>query len=296
MKITKKYFKGILGKRKPDTSKYDYGHVLVIAGSKSMTGCVSLAGLAALRTGAGLVTCAVPESIYPIVANSIPEIMTLPMPVTKNGTLSSKAQDTILDFIKTRRVASVVLGPGLSKDKTVKAFIRNLIERVTLPTILDADGINAFEGMVNLEKQIKHKSKLVITPHYYEFARFLGLDVDFIKSQKKSLVKKIAQRNNLICVLKGYHTIISDGNDIIENTTGNSGMATAGTGDVLSGMLGALCADPDIEKKKDLLKRIAYGVFLHGLAGDLAVNKYGKESLIASDIIEFLPEAMKALA
>lgn len=290
MKKQNKQFHRYSVPRNPDTSKYDYGHVLVISGSRGMTGAPLLVATAALRSGAGLVTCAVPDAVYPMVASQCVESMTLPLPSTRNGALSCDALDTITAFIKQRFVTSVVIGPGISREHETMALVQQLVKTLEVPVVLDADGLFAFVGK-NKRNSLcingfRRKYPLIITPHHGEMARLIGLHSDDVKKNREEICTRVAQENGIICVLKGHNTIVSDGKKICINPTGNAGMATAGSGDVLAGIIGALVADK--KNHDDFFTAVAFSVFVHGKAGDCARKKYGERSLIARDIVECL--------
>jgi len=277
----------ILPTRKKDTHKGDYGHVFVLAGSKGLTGASALCSLSALRVGAGLVTLGIPESLNPILEIKLTEVMTLPLPETKEASLSFKAKDKILDFLE--KCNCVIMGPGLSRNLETQKLIRFLLKKIDLPIVLDADGINALIGYGDIIKNFKHD--LVLTPHLGEFSRFTGKSIEEIKKNKILVVKKFLMEYNVVLVLKGYRTIVAKQNKkIYINKTGNPGMATAGSGDVLSGMIGGFIAQkiPPFESAK-------LAVYLHGLAGDIAKEEKTEYGLIATDILENIPEAIKKL-
>ncbi|MBN2120185.1 MAG: NAD(P)H-hydrate dehydratase [Candidatus Omnitrophica bacterium] len=291
-------FKKIFLKRRFDTHKGDYGHVLIIGGSKGLSGAVCLAGQACLRSGAGLVTAAVPADLDHIFEIKLTEVMSLGLD-SKSGRLSSNSFLKIKKFIKKRRVGVLAVGPGLSTAPSAQKLAHRILEQLDLPVILDADGINAVSQ--NLEILKKTKSKIILTPHLGEFSRLIKKSTAFIKVNRKRLAKDFALRYNLVLVLKGTKTIITDGKRFFENTTGNPGMATAGSGDVLTGIISGLLAQslqmkPSAGKLQKTLFEIAkLGVYLHGLAGDMAAKEKTQLCLIASDIIDKLPLAVKRL-
>jgi len=271
-------------KRKPDTHKGDYGHILIIGGSLGLSGAVCLCAKAALRSGAGLVTVGVPKSLNSIFEIKLTEVMSLPL-ADKNGALSQEAFGNIKSFLK--KADFIVLGPGAGLRTITKRLIIKIIKEIDKPMVIDADALTALAS--NLEVLFKRKTKtLILTPHLGEFSRLIGLDVSKIKKKRKELVKKFALRYNLTLVLKGSRTLVSDGRRTFENNTGNPGMATAGAGDVLSGIIAGLLA-----QGVDQFESAKAGVYLHGLAADKAVKDKTENCLIASDIIEYLPEAVK---
>ncbi len=259
---------------------------MIVGGSLGLTGSVCLAGLAALRSGAGLVTAGVPEDLSHIFEVKLTEVMTLPLPADK-GRLKDEAYADIKMFVP-QKVDVLALGMGLGRWQQSKVLARRIIAGLNLPVVLDADGINAFSGKLAYLK--KHKQLLITTPHLGEFSRLIGRPVDFIKQNRKKLAQDFALRYNLTLVLKGRRTIVTNGRDFFENPIGNPGMATAGSGDVLSGVISALLAQglPGFKAAKT-------AVFIHSLAGDLAAKDKGEISLIASDIIEYLPLAFKEM-
>jgi ADP-dependent NAD(P)H-hydrate dehydratase / NAD(P)H-hydrate epimerase len=271
-------------RRGRNTHKGDYGHVLVIAGSASMTGAAYLSSEAALISGAGLVTLAIPKSLNGIMQRKLVEAMTLPLPETKEQSLSCSAYDRLIAF--TKKAGCVLIGPGLSQNRHTQGLIRSLIKNIKLPMVIDADALNALAGNFNI---IKCNQQAIITPHPGEMARLVKLSPDFINKNKKTVAKKFASEYNVTTVLKGFKTVVaSPGNKIYINNTGNPGMASAGCGDVLSGIIAALLASG-----MDRFKAARLGVYAHGLAGDIAAKEIGEISLRARDLLKFLPEAFK---
>ena len=275
-------------RRRAEANKGEYGHVLVVAGSVGKSGAAILASWAALRTGAGLVTTAVPQPILPIVAAHTPEIMTVPLASTSAGTLAmADLENGRLETILTGKKALAV-GPGLSTNEETQRFIRGLVGRRTIPIILDADGLNAFDGFA--KDLNREEGRLAITPHPGEMARLLDATVKDVQARRIDIATAAATEWNAHVILKGHHTIVAapDGRAWI-NSTGNPGMATGGTGDVLTGILSGLTAQFGDE---DWLRLLAFGVWLHGLAGDIASADYGEAPLMASDLIHALPRAL----
>jgi len=273
-------------KRKPDTHKGDYGHILIIGGSRGLSGAVCLSAKAALRSGAGLVTVGVPKSLNDIFEIKLTEAMSLPL-AEEEGALSQEAFSNIKSFLK--KIDLIVLGPGAGLGISTRKLIIRIIKEIDKPMVVDADALTALA--LNPEVLLKRKTKtLVLTPHLGEFSRLVKLDVGKIKKKRKELVKKFALRYNLTLILKGSSTLVSDGRRIFENNTGNPGMATAGSGDVLSGIIAGL-----LSQGVDQFKAAKVGVYLHGLAGDFALRDKTQNCLIASDIIEYLPSTIKRL-
>jgi len=269
-----------LAPRDLDSNKGDFGRVLVIAGSRGMTGAAILCGSAALRSGAGLVTVAVPEELLPTVAAGNPCYLTAALPQDKDGKLSNAAK--VLELAKTNDVLAI--GPGLGRSPLVTQLIADVIRNIQIPLVLDADGLNALAEQPNWLKG--HAAPIILTPHPGEFARLLGCDVPSVQAQRQELAAQFAAQYQVIVVLKGQGTVVTDGKRVYLNQTGNPGMATGGTGDVLTGVIAALLG-PGLEP----YAAAQLGVYLHGLAGDLAEKEVGQVSLIASDLLSFLPKA-----
>lgn len=273
-------------RRKTDSHKGDYGHILILAGSSRFSGAGLLCAESALRSGAGLVTLAIPKSINPaLIRNKAEEVMTLPLPETKEGTLSLKAFTKIIFFLKNADV--LIIGPGLGKNASTYALIRKIIQKTQAPMVLDADALNALNNHLEILKT--HQGTLILTPHQKEMSLLFGIDLDFIKKNRKLVAKKYAKHYNNIIILKGHNSIVSNGSgQCYMNKTGNPGMATAGSGDVLSGIVGAFLA-----QGLDAFRAAKFATYIHGLAGDLAAKDKTQMGLIASDIINRIPDAIK---
>lgn len=274
-------------RRKMDSHKGNYGHLLIMAGSLGKTGAAVMAGKSALKIGAGLVTIAAPKSCVPIIASSCEEIMTYPVEETDECTFSEKSFEKILEFSKDKDVC--VIGPGISTNPSTCSLVLKLLEKIEIPVVFDADGLNCLSSKVGVLK--KRKNTTVLTPHPGEMGRILKLNPKKILDNRVSLVRDYCLQNKLYLVLKGWRTLIgtNDGK-VYVNPTGNPGMATAGSGDVLSGMIGGILAQGE-----DVSDALIKAVYLHGLSGDLAVKKLGEKSLIAGDIIDYIPEAIKKI-
>ncbi|MCC7211212.1 MAG: NAD(P)H-hydrate dehydratase [Candidatus Brocadia sp.] len=273
--------------RKPDTHKGDYGRILVLAGSCGMTGAACLCSSAALRAGAGLVTLAIPESLQGIVASKLTCVMTHPLPETHLKTLSDLGRQDILDL--SQRFDVVAVGPGLSQCLETKRLILWLLQSLDCPIVLDADGINALADNPDVLRQIK--KQIILTPHPGEMARLMGVSsTQEIQSERLEISQMfIRGRDKVTLVLKGHRTLVVNEEKFYVNKTGNPGMATAGVGDVLTGMIAAF-----LGQKYSPFDAAQLGVYLHGLAGDLAAQETGEISLIASDILDKLPKALLA--
>lgn len=275
--------------RRADSHKGDFGHAIIVAGSLGKSGAAVLAGTAALRVGAGLVTVATPEPALPIVAASWPELMTEPLPATEGGAISLRA----FEYGRFDKVLEgktfLAMGPGLSQDSETQQFVRKVATETPLPILLDADALNAFVGHTG-EFQKTRSSALILTPHPGEMARLLGCTSKDVQGARINLARKAAAEWRAYVVLKGQHTVVSapDGRVWI-NSTGNPGMASGGMGDVLTGLLAGLLA----QKKARLPETLNLGVFLHGLAGDIAAEEAKAPLLLASELIHSLPAAME---
>lgn len=277
--------------RKSDSHKGSYGRVLVLAGSPGMTGAAYLCSKAALRSGSGIVTLGIPESLNPVMETKLTCVMTCPLPETKASTLSNKGRKEILKLCESHDV--VALGPGLSQQPETRELILWLIKNIDRTMVIDADGLNALTGNVNMLLKIKRSA--VLTPHPGEMSRLTGLGSakDLQKERLvtatqfvQSIQKKLGDEKKIVLVLKGDKTIVADYGKAYVNRTGNPGMATAGAGDVLTGIIVSL-----IGQGFDVFDASQLGVYIHGLAGDIAAKKKGELSMIASDIIDCLPDA-----
>ncbi|MBI4835423.1 MAG: NAD(P)H-hydrate dehydratase [Planctomycetes bacterium] len=275
-----------LPKRPRNSHKGDYGRVLIIAGSRGMAGAARLAAEAALRSGSGLVTVATPKSQQPILAKKITCQMTYALPETKDGTIAFSARNPLLNLAKKQGV--IAIGPGLSQNPQTIKLVLLLVPDLKVPTVIDADGLNALSKNVNTLK--KAKAPLILTPHPGEMAKLIGSKVQWSKSSRDKIAVDFAKRYKVIVVLKGHQTVVTDGEKVYINKTGNPGMATAGSGDVLTGVIAGLLGQ-DLRP----FEAAQLGVYIHGLAGDLAAKKIGELSLIATDILEFLPSAFRRI-
>jgi ADP-dependent NAD(P)H-hydrate dehydratase len=276
-----------LAPRAAESNKGDYGRVLVVAGSRGMSGAAVLCASAVLRGGAGLVKVGVPEEILPIVAAGNPCYTTLPLRQDGNGRLAPHALPQLLSEAQGHDVLAV--GPGLGRSDALNDLVPELLAQVQQPAVLDADGINAF---VDQPQRLRSPAGAprIITPHPGEFARLLQSDTRTVQAQRRELVTAFARDHGVVVVLKGQATLVTDGRRLYRNTTGNPGMATGGTGDVLTGLIAALCG-----QGLEPFAAAQLGVYLHGLAGDLARDSVGEVSLIASDLLPYLPAAFRSL-
>ena len=279
---------GLVGPRAAHANKGSFGHVLVIGGSLGKAGAAAMAGMAALRAGAGLSTVAVPKTVLPTVSGFHPELMTEPLEETESGTISLRALEYgRLDSVVERKTVLAV-GPGISRNAETAEFVRTVVAKYKVPMVVDADGLNAFEGCA--EKLDGKGRTLVITPHPGEMARLVGSTVAAVQRDRTNIARDFAGEHNLIVVLKGHRTLIaSPDGEVWVNTTGNPGMATGGTGDILTGMVAGLIA----QNPSDVFKAVLAAVYLHGMAGDVAREVMGEHSLVATDLLTSLPEAFQ---
>lgn len=285
--LTRESVRALLPERRADAHKGDFGHVLVIAGSRGKTGAAHLAAVGALRSGAGLVTVATPACCQDTVAALGAEYMTEALPDAPWGTVGQDAVKTAIRLPGT----VYAVGPGLGTGDFVRDFVRALLEHATVPIVLDADAINAFAGEPGL-LTAREGQQLVITPHPGEMARLLGISTAEVQSHRVESARNLAATHGLFVVLKGHRTIIAtpEGKVFI-NPTGNPGMATGGTGDVLTGMIAAWLA-----QVKDPEAACLIAVYLHGAAGDLAADDEGQASMTAGDVAVHIGDAVMELA
>ena len=285
--MVKSIFKAILPKRKPNSHKGDYGHVFVLAGSSGLTGAAYLSSQAALLSGSGLVTLGIPKSLNATMELMLIEVMTKPLAQTRKQSLALSALGQIKKFLP--KVDCLAIGPGLSGHSQTKQLVLKVLPVTKCPIVLDADGINALVGKLNILH--KFKTPLVITPHPGEMARLLNIKTSEVQKNRIKLAKAFARKYNVVVVLKGHRTIVASASGATyTNRTGNPAMATAGCGDVLTGIIASL-----VGQGIDAFDAARLGVYLHGLAADIAVKKKGESSLIATDILYTLPQAFKKL-
>lgn len=284
--ITPRDYATLLADRPLDSNKGMYGHALIFAGSFGKSGAAAMAGIACLRAGAGLATVATPKSVLTSVASYAAELMTEGLPETADGTIANSALDQWDEL--TTKATVLAFGPGLTQNQETVEFVREAVRRTTLPTVIDADGLNALDGCTEILRQAK--SPPIITPHPGEMARLCGTSTRNVQADRIGIARQFAASRNTIVVLKGHKTVVaSPSGETWINCTGNPGMATGGTGDVLTGMLtGLLAQHPD-----EPLRAAIAAVHLHGMAGDAACEQIGELSLMATDLIHFLPEALR---
>ena len=285
-----------LPKRPASSHKGSFGHTVIVAGSRGKSGAAALATSAALRSGSGLVTACVPEAIQALVGSFRPEVMTEGLASTQVGTFASGAGDDLLEFLHGKQVAAI--GPGVSTNPETVDFVHQVVQQARIPLVIDADGLNCFQGQ---RQQLfnNHDQPLVLTPHPGEFSRLIGKSTAEILDDKIELARRFAQDQHLWLVLKGFRTLIAppDGR-VFVCPLGNPGMATAGTGDVLTGIIASFLGQyqaQGLKTAQQTTQAVLAGVYLHSLAGDLAGGQTGGAALNASNIIEHLGAAQLEL-
>ncbi|HEY3174653.1 MAG TPA: NAD(P)H-hydrate dehydratase [Candidatus Polarisedimenticolia bacterium] len=279
--------------RAPDSHKGDYGRILIIGGSRGKSGAAAMAAHAALRSGAGLVTVATSISAQPVLAGHVIEMMTEGLPETPGGSLSRAAAPHLRELMRSSDVLAV--GPGITALEETAALVREILAGTSLPVVLDADGINAYAGRAG---EMKGDARvLILTPHPGEMARLLSrpgstpVTAAQVQADRVGVARAFAREHSCYLVLKGHRTVVAEpSGQVWINSSGNPGMATGGSGDVLTGVLAGLLGQGLSPLEASLL-----GVYVHGLAGDLASADYGETSLIARDIIDYLPDAFLQL-
>lgn len=283
--ITRKMISPLIKPRLAESHKGTYGHVLVVGGSIGMTGAVVMSANAALRAGAGLVTAAVPESLLPVVESHLVEVMTLPLAETGQSTIALEAQPALENFLG--KVSVCAVGPGMGRYPEALAIIDSIIESSGVPIVIDADGLNALENNMSILKD--RQVPIVITPHPGEMARLTGKTISEIQADRLNIAVEFAREWGITVVLKGNNTIIATANgEAYININGNPGMATAGSGDVLCGIIAGLIA-----QGLNPVEAAYTGVYLHGAAGDKVAEVKGQRGLIAGDLINAIPEILR---
>jgi NAD(P)H-hydrate epimerase len=279
--------------RRPDSHKGDYGRVIIVAGSRGMAGAAALAGLAALRSGAGLVSVATPASVQSVVASFSPCLITLPLVEDADGILDFA---NVVDLAAARETFDAwAIGPGLGRSAGVAELVAQLYRDLPRPMVVDADGLNALAAVQSRNPRVFEapRGPRILTPHPGEFARLAGELAAGAPAERAARVAELCRRDSTgrtIVLLKGHETVICDGRRFAVNHTGNPGMATGGTGDCLTGIIAGL-----LGQGLDPWDAARLGAAVHGRAGDLAAERLGQVSLIASDLIDYLPLAFLAM-
>lgn len=278
-----KDIKKLMPTRRSDSHKGDYGRIAILGGSKGMAGSVYMSSLSTMKTGAGMCFILAPKSISNILQIKANEQIINEIDC-ENFYYSDKILNQILKLLEGKDI--LVIGPGMGKGKDLNKLIASIIDKTDLDILIDADGLNAISQDLTI---LDSKNNIIITPHLAEFARLTDLSIDKIKSDEENIARNFAKKYKLVLVLKSNHTIVTDGEHFYKNNIGNPGMATAGSGDVLTGIIAAL------SKRMDSYEASILGVYIHSLAGDIASKKLGEDSIMATDIISSLPEAIKIL-
>lgn len=279
IKIEQDYVKSLLPQRALTAHKGNFGKVLLLCGSVGFTGAAEMAAKAAARCGSGLVFVGVPQEVYAIVAGKLTEPMVFPLP-SADGKLSAAAVREVLHRLQ--GMDAVLVGPGLGQCEGVRAVVEAILSHAHIPVVLDADGINVLARNIDVIRE--STCPILVTPHAGEFARMGG---NLINQSREAAAKELAQRLGCICVLKGHETVVTDGETVLVNTTGNPGMATGGSGDVLGGMLVSL-----LGQHLRPLDAAAAAVWLHGRAGDICAEELGQYGMLPSDMIAVLPRIL----
>ncbi|MBI4341252.1 MAG: NAD(P)H-hydrate dehydratase [Candidatus Omnitrophica bacterium] len=277
--------RGLFPVRKADAHKGDAGRVFLLAGSVGLSGAAALATLGALRTGAGLVTLGIPKSLHDPMVKKLTEAMLKVLPETEQGALSRAAFPEILRAVV--GADAVAIGPGLSQQSETQALVHELLPQIVKPLVVDADGLNAIAA--KREVLAQRREPMILTPHPGEMARLSGLSNEEIQRSRQQIAKEFAVKHKVVLVLKGHETVVAGpGGELYVNDTGNPGMATGGCGDVLTGMIAAL-----LGQKLPLFDAARLGVYVHGLAGDLVAKERGEIGLLASDLADRIPLAIR---
>ncbi|MFQ5681588.1 MAG: NAD(P)H-hydrate dehydratase [Candidatus Omnitrophota bacterium] len=277
-------------RREDNSHKGDFGHIFIVAGSLGMCGAAILAARAALRCGAGLVTLGIARSLHDVCARQVVEVMLKVLPEEKPGFLGPGAYSEVMEFLR-QKADVLLIGPGLSRDKGAQQLVRNVVANCPQPMVIDADGLNALVGHLHLLNNRQYPQRIkILTPHLGEMSRLVRLPVEYIEKNRLRVAKKMVQRYNNILVMKGHRSAVVDSNQVYINNTGNPGMATAGCGDVLAGMIAAFFG-----QGLEAFSAAKAAVYVHGRAGDLAAKQKGQASLIASDVIDNLPPLIRQM-
>ncbi|MBM3289058.1 MAG: NAD(P)H-hydrate dehydratase [Candidatus Hydrogenedentes bacterium] len=279
--------RAMLPARPADAHKGTFGHVLVLAGSRGFTGAATLAAVAAGRAGAGLVTVGLPQPIVPFVAPALLECMWIALPATKSDSFAADAAAPALAAAENKQ--AVVIGPGISTHDETRKFVFEFVRQCKAPMVIDADALNALA--VNPGVIAMANAPVTVTPHPGEMARLAGVPTDAVQRDRVTAATQLAARHGCVVVLKGHHTVIAGpGGECAINPTGNAGMATGGTGDVLAGIIGGLAA-----QGMSAWDAAGAGAYVHGLAGDIAAAERTQRATIARDVLDAIPRAWRTI-
>ena len=274
----------LMPKRVQDSHKGTYGRLLCVCGSVGMAGAAYLCAKAALRTGAGLVEIFTPEQNRAVIQTLLPEAIVTPYCADEPDLLALEKA--------IKRADAVVCGCGLGTSGAALSILTRLLRTRSVPTLLDADALNLLSKNRSL---LSHAAGCIITPHPLEMSRLTGLDVSKVELDRQNVCRTFASDHSLVCALKGHRTAVSNGEDVYVNTSGNSGMATAGSGDVLSGIIGGILAQNKSDGALSIMQIASLGVYIHGLCGEIAADRLCEYSVIASDLIDSLPQVLKQI-
>ncbi|HYA85566.1 MAG TPA: NAD(P)H-hydrate dehydratase [Nitrospirota bacterium] len=276
---------GIMGRRALDAHKGDFGHLLVVAGSPGKAGAAAMTAKSALRTGSGLVSVGTPNGLVPIIQQQVFESMCIPSAESIDGTIGLGAETELLKVAA--KMSACAIGPGLSTHYETVTMVRSFLQQITIPVVIDADGLNALIGYLDVLR--KTRGPVIMTPHPGEMARLLNITISDVQKDRIGIATSFAAKHKVTLVLKGAGTVVANPDGLVYiNTTGNPGIATGGTGDALTGMIGGLLA-----QGYSSLQSACLGVYLHGLAGDLAAKEKGESGMITGDLIEKIPQALQ---
>lgn len=287
MELSRESMRAAVPARPEDGHKGTFGHLLVLAGSRGFTGAAKLACEAAGRSGVGLVTAGIPYPLADILAASLREAMTLRLPATEEESFAPAAVDPALKFAQDKD--AVVLGPGLSRHPGTEAFVHAFVLHCPVPLVIDADGLNALCEQRTVIRKIP--APCILTPHPGEMARLMDTSAGKVQADREGAAQRMAKSSGCVVALKGHRTVVAgpEGQFAL-NTTGNNGLGTGGTGDVLAGVIGGLLA-----QDMSAFEAACLGVYLHGLAGDIAAERFTRRGMIASDVIRAIPDAWRTL-
>lgn len=290
-----------LADRRPDDHKGTFGHALIVAGSRNMAGAAILAARAALRSGAGLVTLAVPVSLQPVVAGHVPEALTLGLPENSQGALRPEAAGRLKLAHKERGFDAFAVGCGLSRHADVGRFVVAVLDALALPAVVDADALNILseQDLGSVGQLLKGRPRpCILTPHPGEAGRCLRESPSAVNAEREASALRLAREWGCVVALKGRRTVIADGERAVVNMTGGSGLAKGGTGDVLTGLMAGLWAQRRASLRgggAEALTIAALAAHVHGLAGDLAEKELGGRGMTAGDVVECIPKAFQTL-
>lgn len=291
--------RGWLPERPRGSHKGDFGHALVVAGSRGMTGAAALCARGVLRSGAGLVTVAVPASQQHVVAGLFPEAMTVGLPETSVGSIRADAVAVLLGAHEKRSFTAVAMGPGLGATQETGRAVLGVLSSIKVPVVLDADALNllALHPRSEVRTLLKtRKAPVVFTPHPGEAARLLRTKVEKVNEDRSASAKGLVEELGGVCLLKGRKTVVTDGRRVWLNPTGNEGLAKGGTGDLLTGLItGLWCQRLEADADDAGFEAACLGAYLHGHAADEAVKRWTTRCLLASDVLESLPQAFRRL-